>query len=233
MSADSAFINLKSRFNALTLRERAMVALAALALVVLLWDRALMNPLGARRQQLQQELVATQQSLALLSSSIEGRAQDNPFILANKQKQEMTQSIAAVDKQLQSESAGLIPPERMLDVLRDVLDSQRDLRLISMRNLPVTSLVPPAPSTNAGPNNGTAANTASATPIALQGPYVHSMELVVEGSYLDVLRYLQKVEALPWKFYWQAFDLKATEYPLNRVRIRLNTLSMDKEWLGV
>jgi MSHA biogenesis protein MshJ len=55
----------------------------------------------------------------------------------------------------------------------------------------------------------------------------------VEGGYLDVLNYLQKVEALPWRFYWQVLELKAAEYPLNRVRIRLNTLSMDKEWLGV
>ena len=65
----------------------------------------------------------------------------------------------------------------------------------------------------------------------MQGPYVHSLEFVVEGSYLDVLRYLEKVEALPWRFYWQVLELKTAEYPINRVRVRLNTLSMDKEWL--
>jgi len=111
----------------------------------------------------------------------------------------------------------------MLEALRDVLNKQQGLRLVSMRNLPVTSLATPSGDTKA----------AESKPVASGGPYVHSLELVVEGSYLDVLRYLQSVEALPWRFYWQVLELKTTEYPLNRVRVRLNTLSMDKEWLGV
>ncbi|HTE39516.1 MAG TPA: hypothetical protein VK629_01730, partial [Steroidobacteraceae bacterium] len=83
----------------------------------------------------------------------------------------------------------------------------------------VTSLVP-APADSLGAQ-------------LMQGPFIHPLEIVVEGNYLDVLRYLQSVESLPWRFYWQALELKQTEYPTNRVRIRLNTLSMDKEWLGV
>jgi MSHA biogenesis protein MshJ len=221
MNVENALLNVKTRFNAMSLRERGMVAFSALAVVVLLWDQGLMNPLRARQQQLNQELAKTKEGLALLTSTIEGRAADNPFSVAMKQKSDLTQSIAAVDEQLKSESAGLIPPERMLEALRDVLERQGGLRLVSMRNLPVTSLVSPELSAPGQP---------AAT---VQGPYVHSLEFVVDGGYLDVLRYLQKVEALEWRFYWQLLELKTAEYPLNRVRIRLNTLSMDKEWLGV
>jgi MSHA biogenesis protein MshJ len=215
MNLAAVWLNLKSRFNAMSLRERAMVAGAALALVIFLWDRTLMNPLRLRQQQLQQDLAATQEGLAALTVAIQGRAEDNPLMLAVKQKQSLTQSLAAVDRELQSTSAGLIPPQRMLAALRDVLQREAGLRLVSMHNLPVTSLVP------------------AQQGAAMQGPYVHSLEFVVEGGYLDVLRYLEKVEALPWRFYWQVLELKTAEYPLNRVRIRLNTLSMDKEWLGV
>lgn len=222
MNVENALLNLKTRFNAMSLRERAMVFAAVLAVGVLLWDQAMMNPLRTRQQRLTQELASTHDSLAMLTSTIEGRAQDNPFSIAMKQKQDITRSIEAVDQQLKSASAGLIPPDRMLEALRDVLERQSGLRLVSMRNFPVTSLVPPSQPANGGK---------SATPD--QGPYVHSLEFVVEGGYLDVLSYLQKVEALPWRFYWQVLELKAAEYPLNRVRIRLNTLSMDKEWLGV
>ncbi|HYM35397.1 MAG TPA: type II secretion system protein GspM [Steroidobacteraceae bacterium] len=211
----AAWLNLKSRFNTMSLRERAMVASAVLALLVFLWDRALMNPLRQREQQLQQDLAATQQGLAALSATIQSRADENPLVLAMKQKQSLTESISAVDRELQSTSAGLIPPDRMLAALRDVLQHENGLRLVSMHNLPVASLVPTQPGA------------------PLQGPYVHSLEFVVEGGYLDVLRYLEKVEALPWRFYWQVLELKTAEYPLNRIRIRLNTLSMDKEWLGV
>ena len=56
---------------------------------------------------------------------------------------------------------------------------------------------------------------------------------MIKGSYLDVLQYLQALETLPWHFYWKVLELNSGTYPLNRVRIELSTLSMDKEWLGV
>jgi MSHA biogenesis protein MshJ len=226
VSINATLVNVGSRFNAMTLRERGMIAAALLALLVLMWDQFLMNPLRAHKQLLSQEIEAAQKSLTLLTETIEGRANDNPLSLAMAQKHSLTESLAAVDGQLQSASAGLIAPQRMLTALRDVLNDQQGLRLISMRNLPVTSLVAPQiaakPATNQNP-----------PPLAESGPYVHSLELIVEGSYLDVLRYLQSVEALPWRFYWQVLELKTIEHPTNRVRVRLNTLSMDKEWLGV
>lgn len=224
MTLDTAWLNLKTRFNAMSLRERAIIAGAVLALLIFVWDRAFMNPLRVREQQLQQEIVTTQQGVATLSAAIQGQAESNPLMLAMRQKQTLTQSLAAVDAQLQSTSAGLIPPQKMLAALRDVLQNQSNLKLVSMRNLPVTSLIDvPMPNT---------APTAQPS-LQMQGPYVHSLEFVIEGSYLDVLHYLQKVEALPWRFYWQILELKTAEYPINRVRVRLNTLSMDKEWLGV
>jgi MSHA biogenesis protein MshJ len=68
---------------------------------------------------------------------------------------------------------------------------------------------------------------------ASSGPYVHPVELVVEGNYLDVLAYLHALENLPWRFYWKILELQTTHYPTNRVRIELSTLSMDKDWIGV
>ena len=226
MNVRDTYINLQSRFNAMSLRERGMMAGALLALVVLAWDQLLMNPLRVKQAALTQEIGDVQSSIKLLNETISGRAEGNPLSQAMQQKQELTRSLAAVDAQLQSEAAGLIAPQRMLAALRDVLAEQRALRLVSARNLPVTSLL--AAASPPAATNGTAP-----TPVPDSAPYVHAMELVVEGGYLDVLTYLQKVEALPWRFYWQVLELKSTEYPLNRVRIRLNTLSMDKEWLGV
>jgi MSHA biogenesis protein MshJ len=62
---------------------------------------------------------------------------------------------------------------------------------------------------------------------------MHPVEIVVEGAYLDVLEYLRALESLEWRFYWKVLELKTTRYPINRVRIELSTLSMDKEWIGV
>jgi MSHA biogenesis protein MshJ len=78
------------------------------------------------------------------------------------------------------------------------------------------------------------AGATGATPDALgQPPYVHAIEIVIDGQYADILDYLAALEALPWKFRWSSLDLTTAGYPLNRVRIELSTLSLDATWLGV
>src|SRR5262249_27246435 len=92
----------------------------------------------------------------------------------------------------------------------------------------------------AGPGTAAASGTAAAPGTAAgpgvaeaRGPYVHPVEIVLEGSYLDVLTYLQSLEALPWRFYWRVLDLQSGKYPLNRVRVELGTVSMTREWIGL
>ena len=102
------------------------------------------------------------------------------------------------------------------EVLHDMLDRQGRLGLVSIRNLPVTGLI------------------ASADPAApARPPYVHAIEIVIDGEYADILDYLSALEALPWKFRWTSLDLSTAGYPRNRVRIELSTLSLDSTWLGV
>ena len=123
----------------------------------------------------------------------------------------------------------------MVQVIHDVLSHQRGVTLISLQNKPVTSLIKPprlptTPPTR--PMRELADGAAEPTTVA-SGPYVHPVELIVEGQYLDVLQYLRALEALPWRFNWKVLELKTTTYPLNRVRIEMSTLSMDKDWIGV
>jgi hypothetical protein len=64
------------------------------------------------------------------------------------------------------------------------------------------------------------------------GPYVHPIELVLQGDYLDVLAYLKALEAQSSGFQWRRFEYagrgEAPEY-----RIEFATVSMDSNWLGV
>jgi MSHA biogenesis protein MshJ len=209
VSAVAGFI---ARFDKLSLRERALVALAILACVVGLWDVLFMQPLRNQRNTLTQELTSYNETIA---SSQAADAAD-PRRAAMTRAGELQSQIQMVDTQLTSTAAGFVPARRMVEVVHDVLSKQHGLKLISLRNLPVASLVPPTEDDVAG------------TP-----PYVHPIELVIEGEYSAVLSYLQALEALPWRFRWKTLDLTTKQYPVNRVRIELSTLSMDKTWLGV
>ncbi|MEA2079096.1 MAG: hypothetical protein U9P00_04430 [Pseudomonadota bacterium] len=46
----------------------------------------------------------------------------------------------------------------------------------------------------------------------------------MEGAYLDLLHYLQELEAMPWKFFWQKVGFQTTEHPQAETRLRLYTL---------
>jgi MSHA biogenesis protein MshJ len=207
-----------ARFDRLSVRERVMVAAATTVALVMGWTVVVFDPAAARERALDAEAAGLQESIAAMSASAE--AAGTPLRLALEQEKQLTEQLASVNAQLASQSAGLIPPERMVEVIHDVLSRQRDLTLISLHNKPVTSLTP-------------ASTDASAAARDPGGPYVHPVELVIEGSYLDVLAYLRALEQLEWRFYWKVLELETTRYPINRVRIELSTLSMEKDWLGV
>jgi len=208
----SSAASLLSRFDKLSLRERALVALAVLAALVGLWDMLFMQPLRNQRNALTEELSTYNETLG----SSEQADQADPHRAAIVRLSDLQAQQQSMDAQLTSSAAGFVPAPKMVEVVHDVLSRQHGLKLISIRNLPMTSLVPPTDEKAQG-----------------TAPYVHPIELVIEGEYGDVLNYLQALEALPWRFRWRTLDLTTKQYPVNRVRIELSTLSMDKTWLGV
>jgi MSHA biogenesis protein MshJ len=214
-----------ARFDRLSLRERALVAAATLGVLIALWDTLLMQPLQVTRGALTQELASA-------GDPDRNATMDDPHRAALVRVAELQAGLQSADTQLTSSSAGFVPAARMADVLRDVVDRQQGITLVSLRKLPVKSLVEPTPVETTGEE--TAARSKSGTAAATNGaPYVHPIELVIDGSYGDVLAYIRSLEALPWRLRWTVLELKTLQYPVNRVRIELSTLGMEPTWLGV
>ncbi len=204
------------RYEALSLRERTLVAAASLAVMVGAWDALLMQPLRLTRSALDAELTqATSFGAATSDTSL-----DDPRQIALTSAGELQTQLATIDAQLTNTASGFVSSNKMIQVLHDMLAHQGGLELVSIRNLPVTSLIPPAE-----------AEADATAPV--QAPYVHAIEIVIDGSYADILGYLAALEALPWKFRWSSLDLTTAGYPRNRVRIELATLSLEATWLGV
>lgn len=209
-----------AQFDRLSLRERALLVGAVLVALLTIWTMACFNPLASKERFLSGEMATTRKAIASAVRSMAALSITDPMHVAQAKEKKLNAELRLVNSQLQSRAGGLIEPERMVQVIHDVLSRQRGVNLISLQNKSVMSLMQPAAT-------GTAATEAGA------GPYVHPVELVIEGQYLDVLAYLRTLEALPWHFNWKLLELETTVYPLNRVRIGLSTLSMDKDWIGV
>jgi MSHA biogenesis protein MshJ len=63
--------------------------------------------------------------------------------------------------------------------------------------------------------------------------YKHGMHIEIKGGYLDILRYLKSLEALPWKVFWGKVTLKTEKYPDSRVSLLIYTLSTHEAWIGL
>jgi MSHA biogenesis protein MshJ len=123
---------------------------------------------------------------------------------------------------LQSAAQGYVAPERMTEMLRAILAEQHGLKLVSLANLPVESLSQAA---GAKPDAPIAPND--------RGPFLHPVEMVVEGDYGSVVAYLRALEGMPWRIHWRKLELTAGDYPVNRVRIVIGALSLSRDWISV
>lgn len=211
--------DLLDRIDALSLRERVMVLLAALLLIGVLWDTVLMRPVDRSRKRMEPEVVALRAEVQRLDRTIaelaEQRGSDPNAALRAQLQQERT-GIADLDGQLGGLTSGLIAPEQMVQVLDQVLDRSKPLDLVALRTLPAEPLASLVPG--------------EALPSQI---FRHGVEIELEGSYLDLLAYLRALDQLQWRFYWQTLELDVTAHPRIRVKLTAYTLGQEEAWIGV
>lgn len=204
MKAGGAIATLAGRFDRLSLRERVLTTAAILAVLIALFDSLVLQRLEQHRKQLAQQLT---EIVAAINDTGAGDGADSGATL--QRTTALAASLSEATARLHSQAAGLVPPQHMTQVIHDVLSREQGVTLISLRSLPPHALV-----------EG-------------DGPYVHTVELTLQGRYLDVLTYLRALEGLSWHFYWQSLALDATHYPTTRVTVRLGTVSMSRDWIAL
>jgi MSHA biogenesis protein MshJ len=224
MSAFSAISRVRpfiERLDALTLRERIIIFGAGVALVYIAWQWLLMDPLAARAKVAEQHLVDARRHMSMMDQ-IGTASSLNPAVAAVARNRALTERLASLDAELSRVAQGYVAPERMTELLKALLAEQHGLKLDSLTNLPVQSLSQPF-------------GLGKDAPIAAddRGPFLHPVEMVVEGDYGSVVAYLRALEALPWRIHWQQVELTAGEYPVNRVRIVIGALSLSRYWMSV
>lgn len=210
--------DLLDRIDALSLRERVLVLAALLAIIAMLWDSLLMHPVETRRKRLAPEVANLRQEVDRLNRTIEdlaskGRA-DPDTALKDELRQART-GIADLDQQLGGLTKGLIAPEEMVQVLKQVLDHTAPLKLVALRTLPAEPLAALVPG--------------EVLPSQI---FRHGVEIELTGNYLDVVAFLRKVDQMPWRFYWQTLELDVEEHPRLKVKITAYTLGEEEAWIG-
>jgi MSHA biogenesis protein MshJ len=196
------------RVDALELRERVLLMAAGVAVLFLLIDTLWLQPVlqdqqvvAERISGLDTKLNGLRQNARLLNLS----SGDDPLQPLRGRRDRLQLELAELDARIVSQLGALVEPAQAARVLEQLIDNYAGLTLTAL---------------SAG-SEPLGVDTAVAGDEALTRYHV---DMVIGGSYLDVLRYLKKIEGLPWKFFWQQVDFQSTGYPSAETRLRLYTL---------
>lgn len=211
----TAWQSVAARYDALTLRERAIVAGAGLVAIVLGWYALWGEPAMQRAARAAERDAQLSGQLASLQAQLGQHDEATaPGDAIQAEVAAIEQRSAGAQALIDDYAAELISPTEMARLLEKVLERRHALSLKRLANLGAEDLLP------------------ADTP-GEQRLYRHRFEMELEGPYLQCLAYLEDLEALPWRLYWQAIEIDAEDYPVNRIRIEVATMSLHEDWIGV
>ncbi|MFE8072922.1 type II secretion system protein GspM [Marinobacteraceae bacterium S3BR75-40.1] len=216
------------RYANLSMRERVLVlGTAAIAVLLLGWG-FLIDPVLKRADTLEEQIA----SLGGQHSQLEEQARTLQMTLARdpnrplRQRQERLEGeLDALDRRLEELSAQLVSPEGMVELLKRMLQQHGGLKLQAVQHFP------PHRIDLASDDQDSEESRAEGEPAL--GLYAHEVELTLSGDYFAVLKYLQALEAMDKRLVWRGFSYQVQQWPEAEVHIRVQTVSLHKEWLGV
>jgi MSHA biogenesis protein MshJ len=206
---------LLARIDDMSLRERAML-FASISLVILLVAyAALLDPVLRKQKSLIDRVARDQNQINEIRTQIEqivragdakGRHPEQVAVDA------LEGQIAELDRSLAAKQSGLIAPERLPALLRDILGRSKGVELESLRLLPGVPV-----------KAGTGETSL----------YRHGVELAVKGSYFELLQYLEELEKRSSVLLWGSVELQVDQYPDVRLRVVIHSLSRNASLLAI
>ncbi len=208
-------------FASLARREKVLVFLAVLAGAALGGWQLLVTPVLAEREQVRertQTLDEEHQSLVEQRENLTAELEEDPNEQLERRAVQLQRRLERLDTDLEDLTTGLISPEDMVAVLREMLSEHDGVELQGVSHQ--------APRAVSVAGNDAAGENGS-------GLYAHSVRVVISGGFQDLFKYLQALESMDDRLGWRTLDYRVTDWPRAEVSITLQTLSLYEEWLGV
>lgn len=222
--------NLVAKIDGMSLRERVLIFAAAAFLLVSLVNSFFLDPLLAKQKKLSTQVIQQQEKMkeiqAQLETLVQAKKDDASSPLRDRIKQ-IQQQIREGELYLKSRRDKLVPPEKMGDLLEQVLSKNGRLQLVTLETLAVAPLI----ESSAAKPEGSAVTVKSAG--QERQVYKHGVKITVRGSYSDLLQYLTALEKLPTQMFWGSAKMSVAQYPSVELTLTLYTLSLDTIWLQV
>ena len=217
------------KVDGMSLRERVLIFAAFAFLLVALAQVLFLDPLLAEQKKLSTQVIQQQEKMkeiqAQMGALLQARKDDSASPLRQRLSQ-IRQQLAEGDVYLQSRRDRLVQPERMAELLEQMLNRNGQLQLISLQTIAAAPLI----EKTAKPEGAGAAHASAETDKQV---FRHGVQITLRGSYLDLLQYLTMIEQLPTKMFWGMVKMNVVQYPSAELTLTLYTLSLDKTWLQI
>lgn len=215
---------LAAQINARALRERVLLLLTGVVVLGALADFLVYQGLRASLQRVDEQKAEArdviEESRDQITSLREELASD-PNADVRERINRLDKRLEGVESRLAEQQRELIGPVEMVSLLRGLVEQDGSLELVSVQ------------SRSAEVVERFTANGADSDEALTAEVYSHGVDLVFEGSFGDALAYMRDVEGLQWRLFWDRLDIEVIDYPKTRIRLRLHTLSLDEDWIGV
>ncbi len=239
----SQWQQLCEQYMQLQLRERRLIFFAALVMLLWVGTISVAEPLWRSLQTSQQQQKMTLGQMAQLQQQVDAVLQvlnSDPNEQVRSQINERQQQREQLNSQIKQLTGRYVSPEQMLPLLQDVLKSSPGVKLTLLRSLKPEVLqigaATPTPTSAPAPVPAAQTNTAQANtapPPATPQLYLHKTEIIFSGQYAQLQQLLQQLERLPWQLHWHQLEYKVSEHPQAELRLELETVSEQAEYLRI
>jgi MSHA biogenesis protein MshJ len=226
------WIRYSNKFLQLTSREQFLVLLTGIVAIFFIISSLFIEEKSSKVETFDKQskaITSTNQALTVSINEYQTALQKDPNENTVKQIAQLETKLANIDKQLVLLTTDLISPSEMREALLKLLKLEPGVSLLSFE------LIGAEPLLDLGvkePNDDTGISTPTAEQLGLN-LYKHGIKIKLSGKYFQLRNYLQQLEQLTWKFFWQDFNFEVKEYPHGEVDITIYSLGLNKEFIGV
>ncbi|BDR16976.1 type II secretion system protein M [Vibrio diabolicus] len=211
------WLSLEERFGEMSAREKLLIALCGLVVVIMLLFTLVLEPklneIISNERQLS-NLKQANQKIEIDTLRIQAQLKKDPNAEIDRSISNLLTESQHLSMQLAEIIEHLITPSQMAELLENVLEQQSGIHLLSLQTLPSEPI------------------TEDKEASQYSGYYVHPVRMELTGDYFSIANYLNKLESLPASYYWRSFSYKVEEYPKAKLVLEVYTLGSREEFIG-
>ena len=193
-------------------REQILVVVMVLFVTFMLWYAIVWGSIESRHGSYTQQLSRLKQESRTFRDDISlqnSRLANDPNSVIEEKRAKLQEDIKKLDVQLGIYGKQLLSSKGMLTALKDITVKSKGIEIRSVDVLPDEEQ--------------------EGTQEAGHLLYRHGVRITFLSDYFTTMAYMQKIEELPWRLFWDKLEYRVKKYPEAEVSLVIHTLSDQRD----